>query len=78
MKKLHIKVKISMSILTLLAVSFSFFAFNDSGNYSNDGKVITINNDLMYQVGVINVKFKSQISGFTLKSTGIAGVDRVL
>ncbi len=77
MKKLHIKVKISMSILTLLAVSFSFFAFNDSGNYSNDGKIITRDNDLMYQVGVINVKFKSQLNGFTLKTTGISGVDKV-
>lgn len=40
MKKLQSKVKISFSILTLLAITFSFFAFSDSGQYVNDGKVI--------------------------------------
>lgn len=78
MKKLHIKVKISMSILTLLAVSFSFFAFNDSGNYSNDGKVIKRGPGKMYEVGKINVKFRNDVTGFTKTATGIGQVDKVL
>lgn len=78
MKKLRSKVKISVSILTLLAISFSFFAFSDSGNYSNDGKVIKRGPGNMYEVGKINVKFKSEVIGFTKSNFGIQGVDEVL
>lgn len=78
MKKLKSKVKISFSILTLLAISFSFLAFNDSGNYMIRGNVIIKGFENMYEVGKINVKFKSEVTGFTKNSFRIQAVDNVL
>lgn len=78
MKNLLTKMKMSVSLLILLSVSFSFFAFSDSGQYSIEGKIIKRGSDNMYQVGVINVKFKSQVTGFSKNSTGITAIDRVL
>ncbi len=78
MKKLLTKMKMSVSILILLTISFSFFAFSDYGHYSIEGKIIKRGVDKMYQVGVINVKFKAQVTGFTKNSMGISGVDKVL
>lgn len=78
MKNLLTKIKMSVSVLILLSVSLSFFAFNDSGQYTIEGKVIKRGLDMMYQVGVINVKFKSQVTGFSKSAFGISEVDKVL
>ena len=78
MKNLLTKIKMSVSILILLSVSFSFFAFNDSGEYLVVGKIIKRGPGKMYQVGVINIKFKNGVSGFTKNSIGISNIDKVL
>ena len=78
MKNLITSVKISVSLLILLSVSFSFFAFNDSGEYVIKGNVIQRSNGTMYQVGVINIKFKKEVTGFSKNSVGISNVDKIL
>ena len=70
--------KMSISLMILVSVSFSFFAFNDDGDYTIKGNVIYRGPEKMYRVGVINIKFKDQITGFTKNSTGISVVDKVL
>ena len=78
MKNLLTRMKMSVSILILISVSFSFFAFNDSGDYTVVGNVIKRNGGrTMYQVGVINIMFKNQISGFAKNSVGLEKIDRV-
>lgn len=77
MKNLITRMKISVSIMILLSVSFSFFAFNDSGEYMIKGNVIMRSNGEMYQVGVMNIKFKKDVTGFTKNTMGISNVDKV-
>ncbi len=77
MKNLITSMKISMSILILLSVSFSFFAFNDSGEYVIKGNVIMRSSGAMYQVGVMNIKFRKEVSGFTKNTMGISNIDKV-
>lgn len=78
MKKLLTSMRMSISVLIFIALSFSIFAFSDSGQYKIEGKVIKRGSDVIYQVGVINVKFKNQVTGFSKSTTGIAEVDKVL
>ena len=78
MKNLHTKFKFSLTFLLLLALSFSFFAFNDYGEYKIKGNVIIRGPEYMYQVGKINVKFKDFVAGFSKSSFNIAKVDALL
>jgi len=78
MKYLLNKMRMPIGLLILIALSFSFFAFNDSGQYIIVGKIIKRGFGKMYQVGVINIKFKNEVSGFTKNTIGITDVDKVL
>ncbi len=78
MKNLSTKVKISVWVLTLFALSFSFFAFSDSGQYVIKGNVIIRGFEHKYEVGKINIKFRNEITGFSKTSFGIQSIDNVL
>ncbi|MCI0474195.1 MAG: hypothetical protein L0Y76_11490, partial [Ignavibacteria bacterium] len=78
MKNLLTKFKISLTFLFLIAISFSFFAFNDFGDYKIKGNVIIRGPENMYQVGKINVKFRDFVSGFGKTAFNVTEIDAVL
>ncbi|MCU0373083.1 MAG: S8 family serine peptidase [Ignavibacteria bacterium] len=78
MKNLHSNFKISLTLLFLLALSFSFFAFNDYGQYKIKGNVIIRGPESIYQVGKINIKFRDFVSGFGKTAFSVAEIDAVL
>ena len=67
-------------LMMICMVSLSFFSFNGKGEYSiiENGKVIKRGQGLLYQVGMINLKFKIDKSNFTKSSFNEAKLDELL
>jgi serine protease len=81
MNKLLNKTMLHKSIFLLFVVllCFPFLSFKDRGEYKIiDGKVISRGHDKNYEVGIVNVKFKDQISVSNLDKFGINVLDAFL
>lgn len=75
------KYRLQKSVFILLAVllGFPFLSFRDNGEYKIlNGKVIYRGPGKMYQVGVINIKFKNEVLNFSADKTGIQNLDDYL
>lgn len=75
------KFKIRNSIFVVLAVlfSFPFLSFRDSGEYKIiNGNIISRGPGKYYLVGVVNVKFKNDVSNASKDKIGISNIDAFL
>ncbi|MBM4158111.1 MAG: T9SS type A sorting domain-containing protein [Ignavibacteria bacterium] len=71
------KIKLFLTLSILFCLSLSFFSFVDKSEYQRVRDIIKRGNDLMYQVGMINIKFKNDVS-FTKSGFGILRLDNML
>jgi|WetSurMetagenome_2_1015567.scaffolds.fasta_scaffold09236_2 serine protease len=81
MSKLSKKKSLHKSVIILLIVLFGFplLSFKDTGEYKIiDGKVISRGYDKFYEVGIINVKFKDQVTVSNFNKFGINNLDNFL
>jgi hypothetical protein len=72
--------KFSFGILLICIVSLSFFCFNGKGEYTilDNGKVIKRGPGVLYQTGMINLKFRFDKSDFTKTSFNESKLDELL
>ncbi len=78
MKNYFSRFHIPAVALVIISIAFSVLGFSGRGNYIVSGNVIKRGNGDMYQTGTINIKFKNQVSGFSMVSTGVQNVDKIM
>lgn len=71
---------LSFLFLLICVVSLSFFSFTGKGDYTKieNGKVIKRGHGLLYQAGMINLKFKNVKANFTKSSFNESKLDELL
>lgn len=73
------KFKINALLLILAASFIAVLGFRDSGKYTMvNERVIKRSDGVLYEKGVINIKFKQQPSGFSESGFGIGSVDNFI
>ncbi|HEY5535786.1 MAG TPA: S8/S53 family peptidase [Ignavibacteria bacterium] len=77
MVKNKFQFKKSLIIVTLVALSISLFGFKDNAEYKLiDGIILKrVSDGAMFEKGVVNLKFKTQLNGFTTEKFGISKLD---